>query len=453
VLYLIASFLASIILFIWLKERVLYVIFPWAYIQNFVLAWMYTNGFATKDLCQALLILKEFLLLWLFLLFLPQLRRCGHGTWPLPLRILGFFTLWCTLRYLAAVVFQGESLTANLWNLRVITFPFQILTVATGVAFARPMFAQRFIRQMAYLTAGVALVGILTFLLPGINFWRDHVNIATYNAEVKGESASGSIIQQQLNGEDTQEQEEGVPGNARGREEFSFISHFRAIGTVCDAVGFGHLVAFPILLFSFYVRRNWKTRLMLLAAAVALFFTFTRSAWIFVFVGCVFVLLRRKRYRLILGTLGVALMALVIWTPLADLYSGSLALLSWSNPQEDHAEGLVWLYKQGLWETKNILGQGMTASIPEGGYGMLLIRYGMPALLGIIWFMFSLHYSLRRSSYGDRSLFLVAQAVPLAMLVVMNTSYYPFSFIPYLLVWFVVGTCLAFTYMQPAEGQ
>jgi hypothetical protein len=82
-----------------------------------------------------------------------------------------------------------------------------------------------------------------------------------------------------------------------------------------------------------------------------------------------------------------------------------------------------------------------------------LIRYGMPALLGIIWFMFSLHYSLRRSSYGDRSLFLVAQAVPLAMLVVMNTSYYPFSFIPYLLVWFVVGTCLAFTYMQPAEGQ
>jgi hypothetical protein len=29
------------------------------------------------------------------------------------------------------------------------------------------------------------------------------------------------------------------------------------------------------------------------------------------------------------------------------------------------------------------------------------------------------------------------------MLVTMNTSYYPFSFIPYLLPWFVIGACLA----------
>ena len=40
-------------------------------------------------------------------------------------------------------------------------------------------------------------------------------------------------------------------------------------------------------------------------------------------------------------------------------------------------------------------------------------------------------------------MFLVAQAVPLVLLLILNFSYYAFSFIPYLLPWFVVGTGLA----------
>src|ERR1700741_159706 len=218
--YLIVSAITSVALLVWFKERVLYLIFPWAYIQNFVLAWMYTNGFAGKEFCQALLVIKEFLLLWLFFLFLPHLSRCGGGKWPLPLRILGFFTVWCVVRYAVGVLFEGEKLVANLWSLRIASFPLQILTVATGVAFTKPMFALRFIRHMAYFAAGVALVGLFVYFLPGATFWRDNINVATYNAEVKGEAGDDSGIQQQLGGADAQEKEEGMPGNAHGREEF-----------------------------------------------------------------------------------------------------------------------------------------------------------------------------------------------------------------------------------------
>jgi hypothetical protein len=434
---LIATALASFLLVVWMKERVLYVIFAWAYVQNFVLAWMYTSGWAGRNLCQALLIAKEFMLLFLFLYFLPGLNRRIQGRWPLPLRILGFFTAWCMLRYAAAVVFQGESLFGNLWNLRMACFPFEILAVSIAVAFEKPQFALKFIRSMVYLVAALAAVGIFLYLAPATSFWHDHVDISSYNSEVKGESPAV------MEPADFQAEASGVTGNGLSRAAFSFLSAFRAFGTVGDAVGFGHFVAFPILLLAFWLPRNWKTRLMLLAAAGALFFSFTRSAWIFVAVGSVYLLLRKGSYRFVFSLAGAAVVALLTWGPLAEWYSASMSVLSWNNPDSHHAEGLVWIYKEGLWQAGNIFGQGMTANIPESGYGVLLVRYGLPAVLGLAWFCFALYRSLQQSSLRNKTLFLIAQAVPIAFVATLNFSYYPFSFIPYVLTWFVVGFCLA----------
>ncbi|HZQ18948.1 MAG TPA: hypothetical protein VFA90_09515 [Terriglobales bacterium] len=442
-IYIFLAFSASILLFLWLKEKSLYVIFPWAYVQNFVLAWMYTSGWVSRGSCQGLLIIKEFLLLWLFFHFLPKMRVCGGGKWLFPLKILAVFTGWCFLRYFGAVLLQGQSALANLWTLRVFSFPLQILVVAVGVAFAKPTFAKRFVRHMAYFVSIVALAGIVVYLLPDLNFWRDHVNVAQYNADVKGESGDNSVLQQQLSGEDSQEAEEGLPGNARGRDEFAFISPFRAIGTVCDAVGFGHLVAFPLLLLAFCAPSGWKHQILAGMTAIALFLTFTRSAWIFVAISVVFVLLRCRRYKLVFGSLALIILGLAVWTPMSELYSDSLAFLSWTNPQEGHTQGLVWLYKEGLWNWRNVLGQGLDAEVYEGGYGIILIRFGFPALISSLMFFFAIYRALQNNSYSGTPVFLVAQAAPLAMVVTMNTSYYPFSFISYLLPWFVIGTCLA----------
>jgi len=445
--YLMATGLATLVVVIWLRERVLYVVFPWAYVQNFILAWMYTSGLAGRELCQALLISKEFLLLWLFFYYLPRLGLCFRGSWPLPVRILLFFTVWCVVRYMAAVFFQGDSLFGNLWDLRIVCFPFEILVVGVGVVSAKPDFTRGFIRKMVFIVVGLALVGILLDVLPGAWFWRDHVNFSTYNLYVKGRSIEGDTAPS-----DVLAEAEGIGTNGLGRTGFAFLSLFRAFGTIGDAVGFGHFVAFPVLLLAFWLRRNWKTHLMLAITAGALFLSLTRSAWIFVLMGFVYVMIRWRRYRPLVALGAIAVTGIVLWAPMAHWYSASLAGISWTGSSEDpHAQGFVWLYKQGLWQFENLLGQGPAADIPEGGYGRLLIRYGWPALASFAWFCVSLYRKLRQGPFSGKPLSLLSQAVPLAFLITLNFSIYPFSFIPYLLVWFTVGACLAATAV-PSRG-
>ncbi len=437
IFWLSATALLSLILAAWLRERTLYVIFLWAYVQNFALPWIYTSRWAGKETCQALLLSKEFLLLLLFLFFVPQLSRCGGGQWPVPLRVLGYFTVWCIVRYAVAVFFQGESLFGNLWNLRIACFPFEVLTVGVGVAWANPEFANRFIRHMVVMVAGLAAVGILLYLVPGADFWRDHVDIASYNIEVKSESPD-SIMS-----EDIQAAAEGIGGNGLARVAFSSLSPFRAFGTVGDSVGFGHFLAYPVLLLALWLPRNWKTKLMIAVTSTALFFSFTRSAWISVAIGFTYVWLRKKRFRLVFGLFGAIAAAVLVWTPMAEWYSTTLTAVSWGDPEDPHAAGIVWFYKQGLWQFENLIGQGMTVHLPEGGYPILLIRFGVPAVLALVCFCVTLYQILRQTHLRERPLFLIAQTVPLAMLVNMNFSYYQFNFIPYVLVWFLVGSCLA----------
>lgn len=425
---------------VWLKEKTLYFVFPWAYVQNFALAWAYTSGWVGKDLCQALLLSKEFLLFWLFLSFLPWLFRYGGESWLLPMRVLALFTVWCVVRYTASAVFQGQSFFGNLWNLRVACFPFEILTIAVAVAWSNPEFAKRFIRNMILPIVALAIVGIALDVLPGVGFWHEHVDFANYNVYVKGESPNA------MYSEDLQAEAEGLVGNDLARSAFSSISPFRAFGTIGDAVGFGHFVAFPVLLIALWLRRSWKTWIMLVMMVMALFLSFTRSAWIFVAIGFVYVLLRKGRYRVVFALAAICLIVLLAWGPLATFYSGTLANLT-ANSGDPHAVGISWFYTQGLWQSKNILGQGMAADIPEGGYAVILIRYGLPAVSGLVWFCFALYRRLRESALREAPLLQIAQAVPLGVLVIMNFSYYPFNFIPYLLVWFVVGAGLAATSM------
>ena len=104
---------------------------------------------------------------------------------------------------------------------------------------------------------------------------------------------------------------------------------------------------------------------------------------------------------------------------------------------------MAWIYKEGLWKAENVLGAGVPSGLMESGYGNLLVMYGLPGFLLIVWFCIALYRVLRRGKARNMPLLLVAQAVPLVLLIDLNFSGYPFSFIPYLLTWFVVGACLA----------
>lgn len=436
--YLLASALTTALLFAWLRERVLYVLFLWAYIQNFTLAWMYTAGYASRDACQAMIVSKEFLLLWMFIYFSPRLKVFGE--WPAPLRILAVFTGWCVVRFAIAFVFQHQTATENLLNLRLVCFPFQVLSVAIGVAQTQPEFARLLVRRMSYGVAVLAGVGILLWLPINGGLWSNYVDYAKYSFEVKGETHG---VNEDDPGAAVEAANAGVVGNGMARGEFAFLSPFRAIGMVGDAVGFGHFAAFGVLTFLFCAPRNWKTRLILIIAGGALFVSFTRSAWMFVLGVWLFVLVHRRRYSLLLVLSVIPLLAIALWAPMRDWFLSSIG--SSSDP-DIHLRGINWFFQEGLWDIKYLFGHSMDWSepIPEGGYGMLLIRFGLPAVVTIAWFFLALYRTLRNSQYRDMPFFLIASAMPLVLLVTMNFSAYPFSFIPYLLPWFAVGICLAF---------
>ena len=426
-------FAGSLLAAIRLKERALYLIFVVAFTQNFVLAYLYTNGLAGKDLCRSLMLFKEFLLLELFVYSVVLFYRHFQGKWPRPLFILLLFSIYCVLRFAFGAVFFNEFSADGLRKLRMMCFPVQILTVAMVTSWLHPEFGKRFVRQMTYCLTIIGLVGILLFLFPQADFWKQHVDIASYNMDVKGDEPETVI------------EEQGIPGTGAGREAFLFLSSFRAMGTFADPLAFGFSMAMPILLLTFYYPANRLNIVMLLISGAAIFFTFSRSSWIFIAISLIFLLFQKRRYALILTLAAVGLGALLTWPPLAEFAASEYSDVSWTHPNGEHAEGIVWFYQRAFADVGNIFGKGMDDSvqrIPESGYAFLLEHFGFFAYASFVLFCFSLFFYLKRGGGGQNPLIPVAQVVPLCILIVMHTSQYPFAFSCYLAIWFVVGICI-----------
>jgi len=281
--------------------------------------------------------------------------------------------------------------------------------------------------------AVVAVIGIALFLFPEADFWKQHVDIASYNLDVKGDDPATVI------------EDQGIPGTGAGREAFMFLSSFRAMGTFADPLAFGFAMAMPILLLVFYYPKNSLNILMIVVSVVAIFFTFSRSSWIFVSISFVCIWLQRRRYDLVLTLAGLGVAALVLWPPLAEFAASEYRDVSWTNPNGEHAQGIVWFYQRAFTDLGNVFGKGMDDSvqkIPENGYAFLLEHFGLFAYASFIVFCFSLFFYLRKSSPESRLLMGITQAVPICVLIVMHTSQYPFAFSEYLFIWFVVGTCI-----------
>jgi len=209
------------------------------------------------------------------------------------------------------------------------------------------------------------------------------------------------------------------------------------------AFGFG--MAMPILLLVFYYPKSSLNILMIVVSVVAIFFTFSRSAWIFVSISFVCIWLQRRRYDLVLTLAGLGVAALVLWPPLAEFAASEYHDVSWTNPNGEHAQGIVWFYQRAFTDLGNVFGKGMDDSvqkIPENGYAFLLEHFGLFAYASFIVFCFSLFFYLRKNSLESRLLMGITQAVPICVLIVMHTSQYPFAFSEYLYIWFVVGTCI-----------
>jgi len=426
---------ALLVVWYW-KENALYFMFAAAYTQNFVLAWIYTNNIAGKDFCRSMILFKEVLLLALFFYAVVLLFQEYHGQWPRPMLVLVFFTGYCVVRYLFGALFLDDLTAEGIRKIRMMCYPLQVLTVAMTFTWLRPEFAKRFLRHMTVFLAALALIAIALFLFTRVDFWKEHANIASYNMDVKGDDPSSVI------------EESGVPGTGAGREAFLFLSSFRAMGTFADPLALGFAMAMPVLLLTYFYKRRWFNYTMLALVAAATFFTFSRSAWIFLGLSICYIWYRRRKFLFIAGLAAAVIVATIAIAPLAQFASSETSELTSSRPGGEHAEGLIWFYQRGFTDPGNILGKGTSdevRKIPESGYAFLLEHFGFAAYAGFIWFCCSLFAYFRRTEASLNPLLLIVQAVPVCILIVMHTSQYPFAFSEYLMIWFVVGTCLGLT--------
>jgi hypothetical protein len=420
------------------KERSLYALFLGAYTQNFVVAFLYTHDYIGRDVARGLLLLKDFLLLELFVWSVVVLFRRFRSPWPRPFRPLLVLIAYCTFRLLIGLVFLGDDWSLGLYRLRNIFFPLEILVVVIVLTALKPEFGERFLRDITYVLSALAVVALAIVLWAPRDFWVANANIAELQADVKGDAEKGMKFEEGLS----------LAGTMQGREVLGFLSSFRAIGTFGEALALSFSMAVPVLLLSFYFPKSIISVLCLTAATGALFFSLTRSAWIFCTFIAVYVLIRRRRYRL-LSIMGCSILAFfLLWPPMTEFAKTTVAHLSPAsdNPDSEHAEGVLWFYTRGFSDFRNILGKGMrdeVEEIPESGYAYLLEHFGLVAYVSFLWFCVSLYRQLRKVPLGNPGLSVVAQGIPLGTLIIMHFSQYPFSLPTFMSLWYVVGFWLS----------
>lgn len=417
----------------YLRLNCLYVLFVDAFIQNTVLPFLYTSFGASRSLVASLLISKEILLLVFFIYCIFLWRREVRQPWPKPAYILFLFTAYCVLRVGIGLLLADDP-AQSFKKLRQVCLPLQFLIIAITVARTHPEFAKKFLRQMTYLLAFLALLGILMWLLPARDFWLNHANMADYGLDIRGEDPDEVLVS------------EGVRNTAKGRDAFLFLAPFRAFGTFGDPFAMGFALTPPFLLLAFIYRKRWFTGPLLVILAVAIFATFDRSVWILIFVAGLFVLFRRRKYKWLVGLGLLPILALLTVAPMAEFAKSEYVELSWSHPEGSHAEGIVWLYQRAFTDPSNLLGKGMRDDVvllTESGYGFLLEHFGSAAYIAWMWFLFAMYRYLKLTDSSQGQLALLSRAMILGTLVIMHFSQYPFSFIGWLPIWYVFGLSMA----------
>ena len=424
------------------KERSLYVLFLATYTHSLAVPYLYTSGFLGKDVARGLLLLKDIMLLQLF-------AWCGvmlvtRFQIPRPLKALFLLTAYCGFRALVGVVFLSDDWSHLMLRMKMICFPLEILVVITVLTALHPEFGRRFLRDIAYLLSASAVIALVIFFFAPRDFFLEHANVAEYNADVKGDTENGNDFDLGLAGSATM--------GARA-EAFADIASFRAVGTFGDGLTLSFQMAGLVLLLLFHFPKKPLFLLMLAVGSAALIFSLSRSGWVFCVTVATYVLIRRRQYLpfFILG--GLVLALVLVWAPMRQFALDTVFNATTSSDNNDiyHAEGLREFYTQGFSDPGNIFGKGMSPeirAIPEIGYAYLLEQFGILAYMGFLWFCIALYRQFNQGEFRTDPLMLVAQGIPLGILVVMHFSQYPFSFTEFISLWYIVGLALGL-YLVP----
>jgi len=351
---------------------------------------------------------------------------------PSPIRWALLYGIYVGMRLGLGMIVLHEPLFDEVRLARSMLFPVETIVAGFLVGILAPRIAARYEQFVIWGLTTCAVVSLLLYFTASQVFWVNDVNIALYNVNVKGDP------------EWTVLPELGISGSGLGREVFSALSAFRLIGTFGDPLTAGMALALGLLLVVAKDRFGaaWFGAACVLASA--LFFTFSRSAWVFVTIGFMYLALVQRR----LARLGVFLAAAVaLWFVLPGLrefVSTSVAAFDLETGDVYHAQGLLTFYSSAVLNPSYLLGTGpVDASaqswVLENGLGYLLVQFGVPAVVFFVATCVSAERYLRHAARSGSLIALVGAACAVSTLVAAHFSFYALSFTAYYGIWSIVG--------------
>lgn len=419
-----------------LRLRALAAITVVCWTQNLLLPWWYTEGWIGAELSRALIMLKEFMLVGLVVMLFWRMRWLHTGPLPTPIRVAMAAIAYIAFRVVLGTAFLGESLFAELRLVRSFLLPSIVVLAGFAVGMMQPSERRRYVGTATTALVACSVVSLLLFALAPDEFWANHVNIAAYNIDVKGDP------------EWTVDLEAGVSGTGIGRAVFSWLSSFRLIGTFGDPLTAGFVLGFGVLLLAARQTQSIMTIIGGLCCVAGLLLTFSRSAWIFTAIGLAYLAVRQRwLLRSVFALLLVAGTWLALGSDLAEFFTTSVAAFDLESGDVYHAEGLLRFWRGELFTAANILGQGplpgteQTATV-ENGFAYMIEQFGIPSFVAFAVLCVTLERFLRRNAAPDDVVAQVGAAAAISTLVVTNFSFYALSFTPYFAIWTLIGLCI-----------
>jgi hypothetical protein len=415
-----------------LGSRALFVVAAICWVQNILLPWWYTERWIGDATALSLVLVKDLLLL--FLVGYAAWRARWARPWgvPAPIVWLLAYGAWATLRVGFGVALAGEPLVDNLRVVRGLLFPVEAVLVGFFVALIAPRVPARYVR---FTVAGIlvcAVVSLGLYVLPSEAFWLNHVNIANYNLDVKGDVAWTVVT------------DLGIPESAVARTAFQALSAFRLLGTFGDPLTAGLVIGLAALALAARPQLGPRSVALGLPLAAALFLTFSRSAWLLAAVGFAYLAVVQRRP----GRLGLLFGgAAVLWialAPLRQFVATSLAAFDVGGLDSYHAAGITNFYSATMLRPDYLLGIGVLGStgrswVLENGLAYITVQFGVPALVTFVGLCLSAERYLRRHALPEDLVARLGAACALASLVVMNFCFYSLWFTAYFGIWTIVG--------------
>jgi len=406
------------------KKILLPIIFAWIPLQNFVLPYLYTTHGINKDIILGLIYFKEIAITVLFICLILMKKEVkiskAYKVALIALITIGIYSIFTVLN-------KGIDVEIAK-NIRLLITPFELFITGYLINFDEKDI-KKSISLIIIMAVFSSLFGIYEVFFLQDEFWVNHVNIARYNVEVKGDSALAVYM------------ERGISGTTAGR---AFLPR-RLSSTYGDPLSFGIANSFiSLFLFVMFLQNQRKNKLSLAIVCTAVFLTLSRSSWVLVLLALLVVMILQKQKTIYLIPVCITLILLFSLNGVREFILDTVTL----KIDSAHQSGVTEFFTKIMWMPRFFLGEGIGSFYgSENGYSFIISQMGYPGIILFLMFVINVFKDLRSgiASFKNKEMASVVTTlcgIMVGTIVINLFSHYPFAFNAYFNIWIMAGMLL-----------